>query len=149
VCGLGRRLGLLTRSVALLRLGGVLWRFRGRDRRAALVVQLDPEVGRAHAVVEQARGGGEDIVGGEPGPLGAAADRAQRLALVGRAARRIVERRQDGRELLLAELVGAGHWMISICGQHERSPTTRSPGGWCRAGRRREIGSAMRRARPR
>ena len=71
----------------------------------ALVMQLDPEVGRAHAAVEQARSSGEDIVGGEAEPLGAAADRAQRLALVGRAARRVIERRQDGGELLLAEVV--------------------------------------------
>ena len=73
-------------------------------RRAAQVVQLDPEVGRAQAAVEQAGGGGEDIVGGETEPLGAAADRAQGLALVGGVARRVVERRQDGRELLLAEV---------------------------------------------
>ena len=85
---------------------GALWRVRGRDRRAALVVQLDPEVGRAHAAVEQAGRGGEDVVGGEAEPLGAAADRAQGLAPVGRAARRVVERRQDGRELLLAEVGG-------------------------------------------
>ena len=58
------------------------------------VVQLDPEVGRAHAAVEQAWGGGEDVVGGAAEPLGAAADRAQGLALVGRAARRVVERRR-------------------------------------------------------
>ena len=97
------------RGVALLRLRGALWRVRGRDRRAALVVQLDPEVGRAHAAVEQAGRGGEDVVGGEAEPLGAAADRAQGLALVGGAARRVVERRQDGGELLLAE-VGAWSW---------------------------------------
>ena len=142
LCGLGRRLRLLARSVAVLRRRGALWRVRGRDRRAALVVQLDPEVGRAHAAVEQAGRGGEDIVGGEPEPLGAAADRAQRLALVGGAARRIVERRQDGGELLLAE-VGGGHGLISIGGEHDRSPTSPSPGGWSRAGRGREIGAAM------
>ena len=50
--------------------------------------------------------GGEDVVGGEAEPLGAAADRAQGLALVGGAARRVVERRQDGGELLLAEVGG-------------------------------------------
>ena len=109
LCGLGGRLRLLARSVALLRLRGALWRVRGRDRRAAQVVQLDPEVGRAQAAIEQAGGGGEDIVGGEAEPLGAAADRAQGLALVGGAARRVVERRQDGRELLLAE-VGGWSW---------------------------------------
>ena len=127
---------------------GALWRVRGRDRRAALVVQLDPEVGRAQAAVEQARRGGEDVVGGEAEPLGAAADRAQGLAPVGGAARRVVERRQDGRELLLAE-VGGGHGMISIAGEHDRPPTSPSPGGWSRAGRGREIGPATRRARPR
>jgi len=42
-------------------------------------------------------------------PLGAPANRAQGLALVGRAARRVIERGQDGGKLLLAEVGGAGH----------------------------------------
>jgi hypothetical protein len=149
LCGLDRRLRLLTRGASVLRASGALWGCRRLDRRAAIeVMQLDPEVGRAHAAVEQAGGGGEDIVGGESEPLGAAADRAQGLALVGRAARRVVERRQDGRELLLAEVGGGGHGIISISESTIALLRARAPAGGTRAGRRREIGRLMR-ARPR
>ena len=51
-----RRLWLLTCGIRLLRVRGALRRVRDRDRRAvALVMQLDPEVGRAQAAIEQAR----------------------------------------------------------------------------------------------
>ena len=139
LCRRGWRLGLLlcllTRGATVLRVSSALWRVSDRDRRGLVgVLQLCPEVGRAHAAVEQAGRGGEDIVGGEAKPLGAPADRAQRLALVGRAAWRVIERGQDGRELLLAEVGGAGHGMISFAGEHHRSPTSPSPGGWNRGG---------------
>jgi hypothetical protein len=76
-------------------------------------VQLDPEVRGAQAAVEEAGGGSEDVVGGQPEALGAAADRAQGLALVGGAPRRVIEGRQDGGELLLDE-VGGGRLDVEI-----------------------------------
>jgi hypothetical protein len=71
------------------------------------VLQLGPEVLRADPAVEQAGCGRQDLVGGEAVAPGALRQRLERLALVGRVARPLVEGREDGRDLGLGE-VGHG-----------------------------------------
>ena len=149
LCGPCGRRGLLSRDVGLLSGRGPLGRVRSRGRRGVLVVQHGPKLRRVEAAMEQGGRGGEDVLCSQAEALCAAVDRAQGLTLVGGVVRRVIERRQDGGKLLLAELGGTGHGMISALGEHERSPTSPSPGGWTPhkawAGDRAPIG----RARPR
>src|SRR5919106_872791 len=128
--GTGRRRARVARRRALWRV--VL----GLDADGLEAGAGDPErrrvvAARGALVVDQALGfeAAEDLVDGAALDLEALRPRQDRaIVALGSGA-------EDDR-LGVAEL---RHRMISVLGEHRRSPTSPSPGGWCRAGRGREI----------
>ncbi len=123
-------------------LNAVAFVFDGRDpsgRLGGIVPQAGAELFGAHPPVEQAGGGGEQVVEAEAEAFGVRADAAQRRVLAVGIARLAVERAEDGVELGLAE-VGhreVGHEVASfrIGRRDDRgAATTPSPAGGCRCG---------------
>ena len=85
------------------------------DRRLGLLGHLGPPSLGVEAAVEQAVRRGQDRVGGEAEPLGAAADGPEGGVPVGGAAPRAVEGGEDRRQLALGEI--GGHRRLLSVGQ--------------------------------
>jgi hypothetical protein len=158
---LGLTLGRLDRCVAPGELGLTLGAGRlGRDLAGSAVCRRGSGVGLVLRDADR-----RHAFAGDHDPLGLGLDDADQAAVaqalhhLGECAARELEglgQRQNreiralggGAEddgLGVAEL---GHGMISIAGEHRRSPTSPSPGGWSRAGRGPGDRPAMWRARP-